>query len=223
MNPQESEELRGLMETLRAERGISVLLIEHDMKRGHERVRPHHGARLRREDRRGRAPGGPQGPPRHRGLPRGARRDPAGGGHPHLLRLDRGAEGDLDRGQGGRGRHADRLQRRRQVDDAALDLGPERAQDRQDHLRRQGDPGHARPRGRRPGDRAGARGPAHLPAPDRGREPRHGRVPALQPPRDRARPRPRLRAVPAPQGAREPEGRARCRAASSRCSPWAGR
>ena len=32
MNPQESEELRGLMETLRAERGISVLLIEHDMK-----------------------------------------------------------------------------------------------------------------------------------------------------------------------------------------------
>ena len=32
MNPQESEELRQLMETLRAEKGISVLLIEHDMK-----------------------------------------------------------------------------------------------------------------------------------------------------------------------------------------------
>jgi branched-chain amino acid transport system ATP-binding protein len=32
MNPQESEELRRLMETLRTERGISVLLIEHDMK-----------------------------------------------------------------------------------------------------------------------------------------------------------------------------------------------
>ena len=32
MNPQESEELRELMETLRNERGISVLLIEHDMK-----------------------------------------------------------------------------------------------------------------------------------------------------------------------------------------------
>jgi branched-chain amino acid transport system ATP-binding protein len=32
MNPQESEELRGLMETLRTERGISVLLIEHDMR-----------------------------------------------------------------------------------------------------------------------------------------------------------------------------------------------
>jgi branched-chain amino acid transport system ATP-binding protein len=32
MNPQESEELRQLMETLRTERSISVLLIEHDMK-----------------------------------------------------------------------------------------------------------------------------------------------------------------------------------------------
>jgi branched-chain amino acid transport system ATP-binding protein len=32
MNPQESEELRKLMETMRTERGISVLLIEHDMK-----------------------------------------------------------------------------------------------------------------------------------------------------------------------------------------------
>ena len=32
MNPQESEELRSLMEKLRSERGISLLLIEHDMK-----------------------------------------------------------------------------------------------------------------------------------------------------------------------------------------------
>jgi branched-chain amino acid transport system ATP-binding protein len=32
MNPQESEELRRLMEQLRTERGMSVLLIEHDMK-----------------------------------------------------------------------------------------------------------------------------------------------------------------------------------------------
>ena len=32
MNPQESEELRGLMETLRREKGVSVLLIEHDMR-----------------------------------------------------------------------------------------------------------------------------------------------------------------------------------------------
>jgi branched-chain amino acid transport system ATP-binding protein len=32
MNPQESEELRKLMERLRTERGLSILLIEHDMK-----------------------------------------------------------------------------------------------------------------------------------------------------------------------------------------------
>ena len=32
MNPQESAELRGLMESLRSEKGVSVLLIEHDMK-----------------------------------------------------------------------------------------------------------------------------------------------------------------------------------------------
>jgi branched-chain amino acid transport system ATP-binding protein len=32
MNPQESEELRRLMDALRTERGMSVLLIEHDMK-----------------------------------------------------------------------------------------------------------------------------------------------------------------------------------------------
>ena len=32
MNPQESEELRRLMEELRTDKGISVLLIEHDMK-----------------------------------------------------------------------------------------------------------------------------------------------------------------------------------------------
>lgn len=32
MNPKESEELRGLMERLRTERGLSVLLIEHDMR-----------------------------------------------------------------------------------------------------------------------------------------------------------------------------------------------
>jgi branched-chain amino acid transport system ATP-binding protein len=32
MNPNESEQLRRLMETMRSERGISVLLIEHDMK-----------------------------------------------------------------------------------------------------------------------------------------------------------------------------------------------
>ena len=60
MNPQESEELRRLMDTLRTERGISVLLIEHDMKVVMNVSRPHHRARPRREDRRGRARRGPR-------------------------------------------------------------------------------------------------------------------------------------------------------------------
>ena len=138
MNPQESEELRQLMETLRTERGISVLLIEHDMKvvmnvSDHITVLDH-GEKIAE----GAPAGGARQPARHRGLPRepGMTTAPAAGharqrrpvaargrGHPHLLRLDRGAQGHLARGQRGRDRHADRLQRRRQVDDAALDLG----------------------------------------------------------------------------------------------------
>ena len=57
MNPQESEELRLLMETLRTEQGVSILLIEHDMKVVMNVSRPHHRARPRREDRRGLAAG----------------------------------------------------------------------------------------------------------------------------------------------------------------------
>ena len=139
MNPQESEELRQLMETLRTERGISVLLIEHDMKvvmnvSDHITVLDH-GEKIAE----GAPAGGPREPAGHRGLPRepgmtraeavasragnGGDAAPRGRGHPHLLRLDRGAQGHLARGPRGRDRHADRRQRRRQVDDAALDLG----------------------------------------------------------------------------------------------------
>ena len=55
------------------------------------------------------------------------------------VRLDRGAQGHLVQGRGGRGRHADRLQRRRQVDDAALDLGAHAAEQGLDPLPRPGD------------------------------------------------------------------------------------
>ena len=65
-------------------------------------------------------------------LPRGRR-------HPHLLRQHRGAQGRLADRRGGRVRDADRLQRRRQVDDAALDLRPHAAAHGLDPLRRRGD------------------------------------------------------------------------------------
>ena len=71
---------------------------------------------------------------------RATRRSPTDGaarsqGHPHVLRQHRGAQGRLDRGRGGRVRNADRLQRSRQVHDAALDLGPHPAAPGLDPLR----------------------------------------------------------------------------------------
>ena len=102
--------------------------------------------------------------------------------HPRPLRRDRGARGRVADRRGGRDRHADRLQRRRQVDDAALDLRPH--------------PGE-RPAGSRSTARTSPRLPAHeivgrgialvprgpplLPAHDRAREPRPRRP---SPPRD---------------------------------------
>ena len=194
MNPQESEELRQLMETLRTERGISVLLIEHDMKvvmnvSDHITVLDH-GEKIAE----GAPAGGARQPEGHRGLPREPgmtaqepaaspaprrQRRPAaarGRGHPHLLRLDRGAQGHLDRGPRGRDRHAHRRQRRGQVDDAALDLGHRAAAHGPDRLPGRRDPGPGRPRGRRDRHRPVARGPAHLPAHDGAREPRDGRL-----------------------------------------------
>ena len=101
-------------------------------------LRPRLGARLRREDRRGHAAGGAGRRARDRGVSRqgrgrgheaagplmssnGTRADPRDRGRPHLLRLDPRAQGDLARGAGGRDRDAARRERRRQVDDAALD------------------------------------------------------------------------------------------------------
>jgi len=57
-------------------------------------------------------------------------------GHPHLLRHDRGAEGDLDRGARGRDRDADRRERRGEVDDPAVDQRPQPAARGLDHLPR---------------------------------------------------------------------------------------
>ena len=55
MNPQESAALTEFMRKLRDERGLTILLIEHDMKVVMGVSRADHGARPRREDRRGAA------------------------------------------------------------------------------------------------------------------------------------------------------------------------
>ena len=74
MNPQESKELTDFMRRLRDERGLSILLIEHDMQVVMEVVRAHHRARPRQQDRRGHAAGGAAEPAGDRGLPRQAGR-----------------------------------------------------------------------------------------------------------------------------------------------------
>ena len=126
-------------------------------------------------------------------------------------------------GRGGRDRHADRLQRRRQVDDAALDLGAHAAARGHDPLRRRGDRARSPPQeivqlgisqspeGRHCFPRMTVRENLDLGAYLRRDE------------RDRRGPRARLRAVPAPQGARAPEGGhdVRRRAADARHRPRA--
>ena len=62
-------------------------------------------------------------------------------------------------------------------------------------------------RDRQARDRAVARGPAALPAHDRDREPRDGRLPAHRQGRDQGGHGARLRALPAAAGAPRPEGR----------------
>ena len=144
-------------------------------------------------------------------------------GHPHLLRLDRGAQGHLAHRRGGRGRHADRLQRRRQVDDAALDLRADAAA-QAGSIRFRGEeistmPAQEivrlgisqSPEGRRCFQRMTVRENLELGAYLR----RDANVPE--------RPRPRARAVPAAARARAPEGGhdVRRRAADARHGPRA--
>ena len=228
MNPQESARLTEFMEQLRDERGLTILLIEHDMKvvmGVSERITVlDHGEKI--------AEGQPEevraNDARDRGLPRqargGHRADGAARGrrHPHLLRQHRGAQGHLARGRGGRDRHADRLERRRQVDDAALDLRPDAAARGLDPLRRQGDRRDAAAGHRAARHLAVARGPPLLPAHDRAREPRPRRLPA---PRRRRRRPTSTASSSCSRGSRSASARrrARCPAASSRCSRSAAR
>ena len=173
MNPNESAALTEFIRKLRDERGLTVLLIEHDMKVVMGVSERDHGARPRREDRRGRAgrgaratrassrPTSASASPRRTTAYDGSRdHAPRSRGHPHLLRQHPGAQGHLaDRG-GGRDRHADRLQRGRQVDDAALDLGAHAGAHAARSASRATDISNSAAAGdRRPRHRAVARGP----------------------------------------------------------------
>ena len=131
MNPQETAALTDFMRRLRDERGMTILLIEHDMKvvmGVSERVTVlDHGekiaeglpAEVRAEPARSSRRTSAR-PPLKRRRTDGASRSRR---HPDLLRQHPGAQGRLADRRRGRERDADRLQRRRQVDDAALDLG----------------------------------------------------------------------------------------------------
>jgi branched-chain amino acid transport system ATP-binding protein len=124
MNPQETARLTRLIGRLRDERGISVLLIEHEMRvvmSISDRVtvldhgekisegRPPRCARTRGLSRRTSAPRG-----------RARRCAPRSREHPQLLRAHPRLERRLPDRRGGGDRNPDRLERRREDDDLAL-------------------------------------------------------------------------------------------------------
>ena len=68
LNPSETNAMGDLVLRLRNERGITVVLVEHDMKHGDAHLRPHPGAQLRRADRHRHAGRDPKRPGGHRRL-----------------------------------------------------------------------------------------------------------------------------------------------------------
>ena len=183
MNPQESEELRELMEQA-AQRAGHLPAADRARHEGrHERLRPHHGARRRREDRRRLAAGGAREPARHRGLSREPGMSDGNGATPVLEVEDihtyygsiealKGISLTVNEGEivtliGSNGAGKSTTLR------SISGLDP---QDRARSSSGQGDPRPARLPDRRARDRGVPRGPARVPAHDRAREPRDGRL-----------------------------------------------
>ena len=223
MNPQESGALTEFMGRLREERGSHdpAHRARHEGRDG--RVGAHHGARPRREDRRGRAR-------RRSARTRASSRPTSGTGGltaMALLEVDdihtyygniealKGVSLTVEEGEivtliG--------VQRRGQVDHAAVDLGPHAAA-RGDRSASTGEEIVETPP---QDDRRGsgispvARGPPLLPADDRAREPRPGRLPA---PRRATSTTTWTGSSSSSRGSRSASARrrARCPAASSRC------
>ena len=136
LNPQEKRDLQSLIDQLRREFGVAVLLIEHDMSLimgiSDRILVMEHGKPITTGT-----------PSRCATTSASSRRTWGGinaeaGKHTHLLRRHPGAEWRVGGCQQGRDRHPDRRQRRRQ-DHAAHDrLRQSQGQGRQDHVRGRG-------------------------------------------------------------------------------------
>ncbi len=141
MNPQESQDLMGLIRWIRDEFALTVAprRAQHEGRDGHLRNRSRSSttARRLRSARR----------PRFRRIQTSSRpilapaspalgTDPQGRARGCVLRRDSRAARRLDRGPRRRGRHADWRERRRQVHDASCDHGPAGAADRAHRARR---------------------------------------------------------------------------------------
>ena len=229
MNSSETREMTDFIRQLRAEIGLTVLLIEHDMRvvMGiSDRITVLDYGEVIAEGAPAEVRANPTG---HRGLSRPRR----GGGltdgaprarrRPHLLRRDPRPARRLADGRRGRDRHADRLERRRQVDHAADDLGPAPTAPGRGPAAGRADRPAPTARDRRAGRLPGARGPACVCPDDRPREPRDGCIRAQGTGRDPGRLRAGVR--PLSHGSRSARRRrpAPSPAASSRCWPSAAR